>query len=621
MIGPRLRPRISRPTLFRLLLGVALGIFLLHAFRSVQAADPVSYTVRFIPSGDPDLDRLLRETSALVSLEKKLPPAPFALIGRAQADGRQFVTVLHSLGYDAGKVVITLEGKPLSDPTLFATLVAAPKRPPVEVAVRAEPGPIYHISKIVFSQLPPGFTPPDTIKPGEPALAQPIIAMTPALVTALHNAGYAFAQVSPPYAMADDATRTLSVTYQVTAGPRVDIGAISFNGLAHVHEAFLRRHLALEPGQPFSDTALSGARDSLLGLGVFSSVTPVPAKQEAQPGQVPVLFQVTEAKRHAVSLGGSYATDTGFALSTSWENRNVFGNAETLTITGSLSGLGGTATPALGYALEGVFVKPDYRMRSQTLTATAEALKQSLNAYDQKAILASVILSRPLADHLTGSFGLGFITENIRQEGTSRNYVLAQLPFQLNYDSTNAALEPTRGYRANLSLTPTRPLVGSGAIYVILQTSGSTYIPVESQGWGIVAMRALIGSIQGASQFQVPADERFYAGGTATVRGYTYQSIGPLFPDDNPEGGLSIDTGTIEFRQHLTKSIGIVPFVDAGQVGKGGKPFAGPVRVGYGIGARYYTSIGPIRGDFALPAKRTAGRAAFAIYVGLGEAC
>ena len=436
----------------------------------------------------------------------------------------------------------------------------------------------------------------------------------------MHNAGYAFATVSPPFAVADDPSRTLTVTYTVVTGPHVDIGPISFNGLTRTHERFLRRHLTLHPGQPYSDTALSGARDSLLGLGVFSSVTPVPAKTEAPPGQVPITFQVTEQKRHAVTLGGSYATDSGFALTSSWEDRNVFRNAETLTITGSINGFGGSDTPAPGYLLQGVFTKPDYYIRSQTLTLTAEAIKQSLTAYNQTAIFGNAILSRPLAKHITGSYGVGFITENIEQEGTSRDYVLLQIPLTLTYDSTDSVLEPTKGARVNLTFTPTKPVAGASGVYVIMQATGSTYLSVEPGGRGILALRALVGSIQGASQFQVPPDERFYGGGTGTVRGYSYETIGPLFPDDNPEGGVAIDAGTIEFRQRVFGSFGIVPFVDAGQVSAHSRPFAGPISIGAGLGLRYYTGIGPIRVDFAVPMKRTPGSDSFALYIGLGEA-
>jgi translocation and assembly module TamA len=584
------------------------------------AADPVAYTVKFQPSGDPELDSLLQQTASLLTLQKKLPAAPFALIGRAQADENQFLIVLHSLGYDDGSVAITIDGHALTDPTLVDALNQAPAQPPVEVLVTPHKGKLFHLGQVDFTTLPGGFAPPATIRAGQPARAAPILAAGPAVLSGLHNAGYAFAAVSPPLAVANLQTATLNVTYTVKAGPRVDIGAIEFAGLKRTDPDWLRRHIKLKPGERFSDTAIFAARDSLLSTGVFASVTPVPQKTAGKNRDVPIVFRVVEQKRHAVTIGGSYATDTGFTLSASWEDRNVFGHAETLTFTAAASGLGGSGTTAPGYDLKGVFAKPDFRAVGQTATLSLEGLKESVTAYNRTAFLAQGLLSRPITPHLTISYGLGFVQESVTQENIDRHYVLAQLPLTLSYDTADSALEPTKGIDASLSLTPTKPIQGSSSFFTIAQAYAATYIAVERNAFGILALRAQVGSIQGASQFQVPADERFYAGGTTTVRGYTYQTVGPQFPDEVPQGGLALDTATIELRQHITKSIGIVPFVDAGQVSKTSTPFEGTLSVGAGLGLRYYTGIGPIRADFAVPLEKTPGSGSFALYIGLGEA-
>ncbi len=580
----------------------------------------MAYTVQFKPSGDAELDSLLKQTASLVSLQTKLPAAPFALIGRARADQAQFLNVLHSLGYDSGSVDITIAGEKLDNPVLMDTLNQAPAKTPVVVLVTPHQGPLYHLGEIGFGTLPAGFSPPALIKPGDPARAAPILAAQDTLRTALHNAGYAFASVSPPLALANSASDTLDVRYTVVAGPRVNIGPVFFSGLTRADPDWLRWHLNIFKDEQFSDTAIAKARDSLLGLGVFSSVTALPEQKPGPNGDVPVLFRVTEQKRHAVTIGGSYATDSGFTISSSWEDRDVFRHAETLTFTAAASGLGGTGATAPGYDLKGVFAKPDYLDRGQVLTLTVEGLKESLTAYGRTALLANAGITRPITPHLTFGYGVGFVTESVLQEEVRRNYVLAQLPVTLTYDTTDSALEPTKGFRVNVDLTPTRPIVGDAGVFVIAQASGSTYLAVEPEARGVLALRALIGSIQGATQFQVPPDERFYAGGSATLRGYTYQTVGPLFPDDIPEGGDAIDAGTIEFRQRVFKNFGIVPFVDAGQVSAGSAPFRGTMSVGAGLGVRYYTSIGPIRVDFAVPLKRTAGSGSFALYIGLGEA-
>jgi translocation and assembly module TamA len=192
----------------------------------------------------------------------------------------------------------------------------------------------------------------------------------------------------------------------------------------------------------------------------------------------------------------------------------------------------------------------------------------------------------------------------------------------VKYDTTTSLLAPVSGLRGALTVTPTESFGGSGgsATYVLLQGTGSTYINLGAPGRSVLALRATVGATEGASQFGLPPDQRLYAGGSATIRGYKYQYVGPQFPDGTPEGGTSLDAGTIEFRQRFGKSYGAAVFVDAGQVGTTGLPFTGPLRAGVGVGARYYTAIGPIRVDVATPLIQQTGAGSIEAYIGIGEA-
>jgi len=124
----------------------------------------------------------------------------------------------------------------------------------------------------------------------------------------------------------------------------------------------------------------------------------------------------------------------------------------------------------------------------------------------------------------------------------------------------------------------------------------------------------------GGSNMELPPDQRLYAGGSATVRGFAYQSIGPQFADKKPVGAKSVDAATVEFRQRILEDYGVVAFVDAGQASEVGAPFSGAIRVGAGIGARYYTPLGAVRADIAVPLNRIPGGDAFELYIGLGQA-
>ena len=152
-----------------------------------------------------------------------------------------------------------------------------------------------------------------------------------------------------------------------------------------------------------------------------------------------------------------------------------------------------------------------------------------------------------------------------------------------------------------------------------MQVQGSTYLNLGAPGRSILALRGLVGTVQGASTFALPPDQRFYAGGSGTVRGYKYQSVGPQFADRRPTGGTSITAATVEFRQRIGESFGAVAFVDAGQVSNSSAGF-GSLRAGAGVGARYYTAIGPIRLDVAVPLNKRNGDDAFEAYIGIGQA-
>jgi len=606
---------------------IGMGIPVAHA------ADPQPYKVTFKPSGDKSLDKLIKATSSLETLRKKLKIGPFALIGRAGADQKKFVTVMESEGYDSGAAHITIDGHALNDPALPRLLRRAPASPPASIVVTLDKGPLYRISSIET----PGLTDPAAlkaldIKVGAPAKAAPVIGAAAKLETQLRNDGYAFAKVSDPIAIADTVRHTLAIKYPVTMGAHVAVGSITFTGMQKMNGRFMARHIKLRPGQPYSETALNDARNSLLGLGVFSSVSTHTADAPNPPGQVPVTFLVKEQKLHAVTIGASYSTDLGIDADVSWMDRDLFGEAQNLTFSLGATGIGGTGSTQdatygkhnyvikPGYDAKAIYKVPDFLTRKQSITATIEALKEYLPAYSRTAELGGAEVTRILTKHLSFDYGAGFIFEKVDQEGVSRSYRLGQIPLTLRYDTANSLLNPTRGVKVSLHVTPTVALGAGSTAFTITELIGNTYINLEAPGRGVLALRGLVGRIFGASQFQIPPDQRFYAGGTGTVRGFTYQTVGPLFYDGIPEGGTAIDAVETEFRQRIGKHFGIAPFIDAGQVSATGTPFTGTLRVGVGLGFLYYTGIGPIRVDVGVPVNRPPGGASVAVYIGLGQA-
>src|SRR5258706_9952556 len=248
---------------FALLLAVA-------AFGSLaQAADPQPYRVEIASVGNGDMDTTLKATSDLQSLRRTAPVSPFGLIARARSDIDRLTTSLESFGYYRSSVAITINGMMLSNPALGDVLSALPKGEEARVAIGFTLGPLYHLRRIdIDGELPEGVRSSLGLTGGEPAVASDVLAGGSRLLTALQERGYAFANVDPPVAYEAADAPVLDLRFHVVVGPKANVGKIHIRGLGRVHESLLRGRLLLHTGDPYSPSAIQGARRHLLRPGV-----------------------------------------------------------------------------------------------------------------------------------------------------------------------------------------------------------------------------------------------------------------------------------------------------------------------------------------------------------------
>jgi translocation and assembly module TamA len=696
-------------TLWKALWGYLATVLVLATASSymaapAHAADPQPYKVELGSTGNSDMNATLKATSDLVTLRSSAPVGPFGLIGRARSDLDRLKTVLESYGFYQSYVAITIDGLPLDDPTLGEELTAKAAKDDARVKIAFTLGNLYHLRRVdIDGELPKSLDGTLALKSGEPAVASQVLAAGERLQTALEDEGYAFAQVDPPIAHEDPSNRVLDVSFHVVTGAKVNIGEIRIRGLKKMKESFVRQRLLVHTGEQYGASKVERARKDLLALGVFTSVTVDLGKTANGAGEVPITFRVRERLLHAVSLSAAYSTDLGGSSGVTWTDRDMSGTADQLTLGASVLNLGGTASTGVGYDLTAKYLLPEFGHRDQSLQLAVQAINQSLQAYDQKALTFGATLTRKLSNIWTVNLGLTAEVERIGQEGYYQepcptaatcptpnttpalpfppnlillpgptctpagicsepvfttdpsqlisHYTLLSIPFTLIFNTTglDSPLEDaTHGIRASFNETPTLSLGTKNAKFFITQGNFSYYFDLHllglnsNPGRSIMAFHALAGLAQGAGQFSLPPDQRFYAGGSGTIRGYRYQSVGPQFDDGNPIGGTAINAGQAEYRQRIGQSLGFVVFLDAGQVSQDVNPLDSTLRFGAGAGVRYYTPIGPIRLDIGVPINREGGGVthgyvppnqsytppyqitrskgdAFEIYIGLGQ--
>ncbi|HEV7383275.1 MAG TPA: BamA/TamA family outer membrane protein, partial [Phenylobacterium sp.] len=147
----------------------------------------------------------------------------------------------------------------------------------------------------------------------------------------------------------------------------------------------------------------------------------------------------------------------------------------------------------------------------------------------------------------------------------------------------------------------------------------SGYLPFDVQGRTVLAGRLHVGSILNGAVQDIPAPQRFFAGGGGSVRGFGFQEVGPRLADNTPQGGLSLMEASGELRHRLNDHWGLVAFLDAGTVGGQQFPTFRDLSIGAGVGVRYNLGFGPLRVDIATPVTDRKGAAPFQIYVSIGQ--
>jgi len=650
------RPRRSLASLTALAALACAGI----GPRPACAANPQPYKVDWASSSHGDIDSILKATSQLEQLRTTAPADPFGLIARARGDVNRLRTVLESFGYYEGGIAITMNGLTLTDARLADTISTLPKGSDARVKITPTLGPLFHVGSIEFKgALPPGMERKLGVSSGAPAVAANILEAGTDLQTDLQNAGYAFAKVDKPIAhLVPAPQRVLNLIYTVTAGPRVQVGQIRLEGLKDVNASLINRRLLIHTGEQYDASSVEKARQDLLTLGVFSTVSVRLGEAPDQEGRVPLTFVFREAKSRTVGVSGAYSTDLGGSAGVSWSDRNLLGGAQQLAFSADAINLGGTASTGLGYDATLSYSVPDFHHRDQTLRLSVEALRQELQAYSEEGQLFSAIVSRKLSTVWTVTGGLAYEHELIGQPGATcaapastsstnaggnsvcpfsetTTYELFMLPLTGRYDSTNLPNpldDPTHGWRLSVILTPTFSYSHAGTVFVATQGSAITYLdmhdlfPGVETGRSVIAAKVMAGVVRGTVWYNLPPDQRFYAGGSGTVRGYRFQSVGPQYelpdgtPSGIPTGGTSLQVIDLELRQRVGTNFGFVVFADGGGVSQSTVPFSGVFRVGLGTGVRYYTPIGPLRFDIAVPTNRRPNDDKFEIYIGLGQA-
>ena len=409
----------------------------------------------------------------------------------------------------------------------------------------------------------------------------------------------------------DRSDKTAEVTFVVEAGDEAEFGTLTYEGNETVRNSYLKKLFPWEEGACFRRDKIDSLRQSLIVTGLFSRAEVLLPETVPADGVIPVKVILKERAQRSVKVGATFYTDEGLGLEFGWEHRNFFGAAEKLKASLELS--------LLEQTLDVELTKPYFMRRDQSLSVNAFISREDTDAFEEISIGTGARINRKLTKHLSASVGTEIKLTNIDEEnGEKQTFALLSGPSSLTYDSRDNSLDPTKGWQIRGVIEPFVDLFGESQPFIKMQALASHYLKVTNNL--VWANRINLGSIAGAENDDIPASERFYAGGGGSIRGFGYQEVGPQENDD-PTGGRSLVELSTEFRYKFTDSMGMVAFVDAGQVTEDVSPKFNDLSVGVGVGFRYYTDFGPLRFDIATPL--TDGDTVdsnYQIYLSIGQA-
>lgn len=602
-----------------------------------EISDTLVLALPVAPDAFPERDKFIeryKDLSTLRELDDGEESAP-QVAARARADEQLLGDILRNYGYYDGEVVRQLSGGHRARDDEDADAAVSAREPSVRFDIL--PGVRYRFGRIDLGALP-RLPEPDAsrlidafgIQPGDPLYADRIVEREIELRVALGESGYPFSELDEPQLLIDHARSEGDLTLDVQPGGKYVFGAVSSSDERFLSGRHLGRIARFDPGDVFQQSLETDLRRAIIATGLVSSVTITPREARApegdRPGEVALDVEFERAPLRTISGAIGYGTEDGFKLEARWEHRNLFPPEGALRLRGIL----GTRE-----ALASVGVRRNnFLGRDQVLNFDLFASDITTEAVDARTVgtratfekVSNLLFQKPISWQIGGE--LLYSDERNRTVRTApggpvprQTFLIGGLFGSVTLDESDDLLDPTEGYRATLFLAPEAARSqGSETYYLRAQGDASYY---QSVGSTVLAARARAATIQGAPAQDIAPSRRLYAGGGASVRGYGFQGVGPRDDQGNPTGGASLVEFAAEARIEtgfLDGAVEVVPFIDAGTVGRGSTPDFAEIRWGAGIGIRYKTTFGPIRVDVAAPLNPTPFDSPVVVYVSLGQA-
>jgi outer membrane protein insertion porin family len=418
------------------------------------------------------------------------------------------------------------------------------------------------------------------------------------------------------------------VIFNITENRPSAIGKMIIRGNKKTKTSVIEREFTVREGDPYDQQEITRIRQRLYKLGIFSEVTINMLDRDADKKIIrDVLVSLKEGKAGTVEVALGYSDYEELRGSFDISYRNIGGLNRQVGFRTELSSV--EERYVLNFVepwffnirnlpLKMFLMKEDIRsVNLETRDLLYRVDKFSFIAGFEKELINSLRVGLNYEYSFTDTYDVepGII---LSKEDTGTLNIGSVSP-SIFYDKRDNPFDPTSGSLHGITMKFASAAFLSETEFIKASFQSSWYFQLRK---GTVFAFSVKGgaaySFEGTNE--VPLIERYFLGGRSTVRGYSNDALGPKDEDGNPTGGNVFALVNGEFRFSVWRGLGIVAFLDSGNVWKTAENIESTLRHTIGGGLRYSTPVGPIRVDYGYKLSRESDESVGELHFSFGHA-
>jgi outer membrane protein insertion porin family len=451
------------------------------------------------------------------------------------------------------------------------------------------------------------------LRPGEPYSLSRIKIEGNKILQHYFDQGYASASVQGrPSELGGERVR---VTYEITEGPLIYVNRILINNTGlrqRTRSGRVSAFLRFAPGSRLLNDEVALSEQDLYAVGAFRRVQirsePLGEESEVGAARRDVHVDLDEGKSRIFVYGAGYQSDEGARGILEVSDPNIFGRLTTVSL--RLRGSNRNLLGQLSYA--------DPRPFNFNIPALFSLLlqRQQRPAFDSRRATVLLQVERRLNDQSLLLFRYNY--EDVRvtnpasiTDRRDQPVRLSRLSASYAFDGRDNPFDAAAGRYHSADFSIAVRALGGNEQFARFFTENQLYYTVPRSGGVVLAGNLRLGlaknigtradlppDLTASERALLPLTERFFSGGSTTLRGYNFEQAGPRDTNNRPLGGNALVIFNAELRRAVYRQIALVGFYDGGNVFRkindiGLQNFTHTI----GAGLRLKTPLGPFRID------------------------